>query len=188
MGMSDILAIIALIISITSFFFNFYLNNRFYGPESRVIVNSIPKGFKIQFENVGDRIMHIDRISYSVVSDGTAPVFTENLSSIFYDIPCETRAEIRLKKVNLFSNSKHNLITTTFFNQDDLMKAWEKIRDMRVKVEYQGVYKNKHHIKIIELEEYYKTFYAAIQDGQGGIRELLAFKDNANENKSDIIA
>lgn len=173
---SDWIALFALILSILNFVLNQSLEYFFYGPYCRLIVNSISKGFDIQLENVGGRVMHVDRILFSVKKDrNDNHIFTNDLSSLFYSIPCETRAEARLEDVVLFPNSKHHLLTTTFFTQEDLLKAWDIIKNLTIKVEYKGLFR-QYFPTVRNLKPDYKAFRSAISDGKNGIRKLKAFE------------
>lgn len=179
-----LLSAIAIIISIIGFLAGRYFDSIVYGPKHRIAVFSVEngKGLEIQFENVGSRIMHIKRISYTTEELSSSAKkdmreYTTNLSRLFYNIPCDTRAESRVAEPEyLFPNSKHKLIRTTFNSQEDLLKAWEIISKLTVKIEYCGIIRRFSPIKV-ELKKDYDIFMDAIKDGDGRIRILKAFKD-----------
>lgn len=188
-NIETILSAIAIIISIVGFFANRCLDSVLYGPKCRVAVFSADngRGFEIQFENVGSRIMHVKRISYT-----TEPFhsntrkdkrkYTTNLSELFYGIPCDTRAESRVDEPEyLFPNSKHRLIRATFFSQDDLLEAWKIVSNITVKVEYCGILRQLFPTKV-ELKNNYIIFMDALRNGDGSLRTLKTFR-KTNEEK-----
>ena len=176
MEISDYLAILAIVISVVGFALNRGLDNYLYGPFCHINIYSIEKGrgVQIQFENVGDRIMHVKKITYSSAGRDKKPSFTDNLSSFFWKIPCETRSEARVRDENLFANSKQILLSVTFATQEDLMRAWDIIKDLTIKVEYKGII-SRLFPTYISLQKEYDTFRDSINDGKGGIRKLKAF-------------
>lgn len=118
MGISDILSIIAIVVSVIVFVLNRRLDSYLYGPKCRICAYSVPKGLMIQIGNGGNRVMHVKRISYTICSDiKNLDDYTHNLSSLFYNLTCETRSETRPVDEDLFPNSKQNLFTTTFFHR-----------------------------------------------------------------------
>ncbi len=185
-----ILSALAIIISIVGFITNRCLDSVLYGPKCRIAVFSADsgRGLEIQFENVGSRIMHVKRISYTT----EAPIsnkrkdkrkYTTNLSELFYSIPCDTRAESRVAEPEyLFPNSKHRLIRTTFFSQEDLLKAWEIISQITVKVEYCGIIRRFFPTNV-ELKINYDIFIDALKNEDGTLRTLKAFRENAGNSK-----
>ena len=177
MNTSDILSIVAIIISVVGFVLSRRIDSFLYGPTCRIAAFSVPRGFQILLENVGNRIMRIKRVTYTINTDkNNKALYTDNLSSLFIEIPCETRGEARLFNENLFPNSKHKLINTTFFSQDDLLKAWEIVGVITVKVEYRGPI--RHFFPTYRsLDVDYDTFLDALKDENGNLRRLKAFKD-----------
>lgn len=179
MNTSDILSIIAIAISVICFILSRNLDNFLYGPKCRVVAFSVPKGLQIILENVGNRIMHIKRVTYTVSPDQkNKALYRDNLSSLFYEIPCETRGEDRPFKEDLFPNSKHKLINTTFYTQENLIKAWEIVDQITVKVEYRGPIK-RFFPTYRSLHIDYITFLDALKDEKGENRELKAFKETS---------
>ncbi len=175
----DIITIVSLSLSILAFFFSLMHDRYLYGPKCRIIVNSVSdgKGFSIQLENVGNRIMRLKRVLYSTHYDPDAKTsYTDNICSFFYSIPCESMSAARLYEMALFPNSKHNLITITFNNQADLVKAWEIVSRMRVKAEYKGFIR-KHIYVDRALKMEYQSFMDAMNDGNGGMRKLHCFDE-----------
>ena len=176
-GTSDILSIIAIIISVLGFVLGQQIDNFFNGPKCRIAVFSVPKGLQIRLENVGNRIMRVKKVTYTVSPDKKdKSSYTENLSSLFYSIPCETRAEARLTNQALFPNSKHNLLTITFDTQERLIEAWEKVASITVKVEYYGPIK-RFSPTTTTLKDEYDVFIDALKDENGNYRKLKAFSD-----------
>lgn len=171
---SDILSIIAIVISVFGFFFSRISDSFFNGPKCRIAVFSIEKGLQIQMENVGNRIMRVKSISYTSTPEKKNS-YKKNLSSFFYEIPCETRSEARPINQALFPNSKHKLLTTTFDSQDKLMKAWEIAKSLTVKVEYCGPIK-RFKPTYISLKDAHETFLDALKDENGNNRQLKAFR------------
>lgn len=188
-----ILSATAIIISIIGFLAGRYFDHILYGPKCRVAVFSADngRGLEIQFENVGTRIMHVKRISYTTEAMPRRTKrdnreYTTNLSRLFYCIPCDTRAESRVAEPEyLFPNSKHRLIRTTFNTQEDLLKAWEIVSKITVKVEYCGVIRHFFSTKV-ELKINYDIFMDALKNGDGSLRTLKAFRENTKKsNKSN---
>ena len=181
MNTSDILSIIAITISVVGFILSRYIDSFLYGPKCRIAAFSVPKGLQILLENVGNRIMHIKRVTYTINPDKkNKALYTDNLSSLFYKIPCETRGEARLLNEDLFPNSKHKLINTTFITQDDLLKVWEIVDKITVKVEYCGPIR-RFFPTYRSLHIDYITFLDAMKDENGNMRELKAFKQMSKE-------
>ena len=119
--------------------------------------------------------MHIKCVTYTVDDDiYNKEFYTNNLSSLFYSLPCVTRSEVRLVDEVLFPNSKHKLLTTTFDTQDDLMKAWEIVNRLTVKVEYHGPIK-RFRPTYRSLSCDYRAFIDVMKDPNGDIRKLKAF-------------
>lgn len=178
-----ILSATAIIISIIGFIAGRFLDSFLYGPRCRVSVFSADggRGIEIQFENVGSRIMHVKRISYTIEQKPPKlkrdkRIYHTNLSEFFYGIPCDTRSESRIAEPEyLFPNSKHRLIRTTFGSQEDLLRAWEIIHKMTVKVEYCGLLRQFVPTKT-ELKINYDIFMDALKNGDGTLRTLKAFK------------
>ena len=178
MKTSDILSIIAIAISAVSFILGRHIDNFLYGPKCRIAAFSVPKGLQILLENVGNRIMHIKRVTYTINPDKkNKESYTDNLSSLFYKIKCETRGEARPLDEDLFPNSKHKLINTTFYTQNDLINAWEIVDKITVKVEYRGPIK-RFFPTYRSLHIDYITFLDALKDENGENRELKAFKES----------
>lgn len=175
--LSDILSIIAILISIGTFILNYKMGFVLNGPYCRVCAFSIPKGFEIQLENVGSRIMHVKSVEY-IVEDKSQGLIDcgENLSKVFINIPCETKAEARLNEESLFPNSKHKLIKITFASQDKLIEAWELTSRIKVKVLYKKFIRTKE--QIFDLSVDYRIFIDAIQEADGSYRSLKAFENN----------
>lgn len=175
------LSALAIIISIINFAASRFLDSFLYGPRCRVAVFSADngRGVEIQFENVGSRIMHVKRISYTTEqkpknSKRDKRTYSTNLSGFFYDIPCDTRSESRIAEPeNLFPNSKHRLMRTTFDTQEDLLRAWEIIHKMTVKVEYCGFL---HRTTKTELKINYSIFMDALKSNDGTLRILKVFR------------
>lgn len=178
-----ILSALAIIISIIGFAANRFIDSILYGPKCRVAVFSADngRGLEIQFENVGSRIMHVKRISYTAEpkqynSKKDNRTYYTNLSEFFYSIPCDTRAESRIAEPEyLFPNSKHRLLRTTFNTQGNLLCAWKIISVMTVKVEYCG-FLHRFFPTIIELKVNYDIFMDALKNSDGTLRTLKAFK------------
>lgn len=81
--------------------------------------------------------MRIKRVTYTLCPDKKqSSIPRDYLSSLLYEIPCETRGEDRPFNKDLFPNSKHKLINTTFYTQDDLIKSCEIVSKIAVSVEY----------------------------------------------------
>ena len=178
MKTSDILSIIAISISVTGFILGRYIDYFLYGPKCRIAVYSIPRGLQILLENVGNRIMHIKRVTYTLDTDiKNKNSYVNNLSSFFYSIPCETRGEARPINEDLFPNSKHRLMNTTFKTQNDLLKAWAVVNNITVKVEYRDPIK-RFFPTYRSLHIDYMTFLDAIKDEKGNIRKMKAFENN----------
>lgn len=126
--------------------------------------------------------MHIRRVSYTISSDIKNPiVYTNNLSSLFYKIPCETRTEVRPIDEDMFPNSKQRLICITFNKQEDLIRAWQIVNNLTVKVEYRGPIK-RFRPTYRSLHCDYKTFLDVMDDGTGNLRKLKAFEDLMHNN------
>lgn len=177
MQISDILSIIAIVVSLIVFFLNRQLDSYLYGPKCRIAAYSVSRGLRIQIANGGNRVMHVKKVSYTVCSDvKKIETYTHNLSSLFYDLTCETRSETRPTNEDLFPNSTQNLFTTTFFSQEEMIKAWNIVQHITVKVEYNGIIK-QFFPTYRSLKCDYETFMDVISDGKGNIRKLKAFVD-----------
>lgn len=182
MNTSDILSIIAIVVSVLGFVITLGLDKQLYGPDFRIVAFSIPKGIEIQLENVGPRIRKVIGITYTldtIKRKKDIATYTDNLSSLFYHIPCLTRGESRMKHESLFPDSKHKLLKTTFEKQDQLIEAWEIVGKLTVKVEFKGLFL-KHSI-IKSLKNDYDTFLDALIDENGNMRTLLAYKETVNK-------
>lgn len=187
-----ILSALAIIISIIGFLANRYLDSMLYGPKCRVAIFSVDngKGFEILFENVGSRIMHIKRISYTTEklppnTKKDKRKYTANLSQFFYSIPCDTRAESRVVEPEyLFPNSKHKMLKTTFNSQEELLEAWKIAEKITVKVEYCGIIRQFFPTKV-ELKKDYDIFMDALKNSDGTQRTLKAFKEINDKNTID---
>jgi len=178
MTISDILSVIAIVVSIIGFFLSRHLDRFLYGPKCRISAYSVPKGLQIQIANVGDRIMHVNKVSYTICSDiKNKEAYTHNLSSLFYCLPCETRSETRPIDEDLFPNSRQKLLTTTFETQEEMMKAWEIVNKLTVKVEYNGPIK-RFFPTYRSLSCDYETFIDVMKDENGNIRQLRAFTNS----------
>lgn len=153
-------------------------------PDCRIKVTSIEsgRGLAIRLENVGTGIMIVDSISYSleIINPDTGAFekkSPEYLSKFFYEIPCETRSEANLKGNHLLPNSNHNLYKSTFYTQEDLLAAWELIKDMEIEVQYHSI-----NSKLVNADTYtsdfktdYDVFKAALMGSDGNLRNLKGF-------------
>ncbi len=181
MKVTDLMAYIALAISILNVLYTLIKDNYLYKPLCRVAAESKPRGIKIVLENVCNRTMYVHRIGY-YIKDKTS--YTTNLSGLFYSVPCETRSEARLRHIPLFSNSSHYLLSITFDSQEELLMAWEIIKSLMVVVEYRGYFR-RHITKVYDLKNDYDCFMDALNDGKGGLRKLKAFLKDTTHKKAD---
>ena len=153
-----------------------HLDNFLYGPKCRIVAFSVPKGLQIILENVVIKLCILN-VSHIPLAPTKRPDFISRyLFSLFYEIPCETKGEDRPCNEDLFPDSKHKLINTTFNTQDDLIKAWEIVDKITVKVEYRGPTKRLFPT-YRSLHINYIIFLDALKDVNGKNRELKAFKE-----------
>ena len=112
MTLSDILSIIAIVVSVIGFFLSRSLDRFLYGPKCRISAYSVPQGLQIQIANVGDRILHIKRVSYTICSDiKNKEDYTHNHRLCFIAYPVkQDRKQGRLMKICFLILNKNFLL------------------------------------------------------------------------------
>lgn len=147
-------------------------------PDGRIKASSIERGSGIvlRLENVGTGIMIVDDVSYSYTIPGETRI-CDHLSSYFYGIDCKTKTEAALEDNHLLPNSNHNLYKSSFKSQEDLLKAWEIVKNIKIKVTYHGIGVEQETLES-EFEKDYEVFMAAMYDPKSPDkrRKLEVFK------------
>lgn len=172
MDTSDLLSIIALVVSLLTFVINLAFNRYYYGPSCKISAYSVQNGagVQIRLENVGNRIMRVKTVDFSVNGNE----YVVDTWKILQGINFTGKAVARPNREVIIPNSAQNLLTLTFDDQDNLLKAWELISKLSVRVRYNGLLKRCSTKRTLKND--YEAFIDALTDGEGNMRALKVFK------------
>lgn len=173
MKTSDILSIIAISISTITFLLNNVLDRYYYGPNCKIAAYSIANGagIQIRLENIGNRIMRISKVEYSL----NGGPYSSDTVTLFSGIPIVSKSVARPYREVIIPKDPQKLITVLFSNQDDLLKGWDIVNGLTVRVEYLGPIK-RFFPTYRKLENDSKAFYDAISINTKTYRELKVFQ------------